>query len=204
MKKLFLFAALAVFGFTQLNAQAKFGAKAGANLANLVGDIEENKMLFGFHIGAVAEFAISEDFFIAPELLFSTQGTKSEYSESIMGMSIDVKETLKLNYITIPVMAKYQVADGFTLEAGPQIGFLMSANADVYARFGGETESGSGDATEFVNSMDFGLNLGLGYRVEHGLFFQRRYHIGLPNVADNDHVKLDNSVTQFSVGYVFN
>ena len=189
MKKLILFAALAVFGFTQVNAQAKFGAKAGANLANLVGDIEDNKMLFGFHVGAVAEFAISEDFFIAPELLFSTQGYKLDDD--------DFDASLNLNYINLPIMAKYQVADGFTLEAGPQIGFLMSSKFKV--------EGESGDA-EGLSDIDFGLNLGLGYRLESGLFFQGRYNIGLSNVADEggDDFKINNSVIQFSVGYFFN
>lgn len=46
MKKLVLLAAFAVFGFTQVNAQVKFGAKAGANLANIVGeDTDDTKML---------------------------------------------------------------------------------------------------------------------------------------------------------------
>ena len=187
MKKLILLAAFAVFGFTQVNAQVKFGAKAGANLANLVGDVEGNKMLFGFHVGAVAEFAVSEDFFVAPELLFSAQGYKVDVD--------DFDASLNLNYINLPIMAKYQVADGFTLEAGPQIGFLMSSKFKV--------EDESEDA-EGLNDLDFGLNLGLGYRMENGLFFQGRYNIGLANVADDDDVKINNSVIQFSVGYFFN
>ncbi|MFV8340691.1 hypothetical protein ACNQGL_15620 [Flavobacterium sp. LB3P21] len=36
---------------------------------------------------------------------------------------------LKLDYITILVMAKYYVADAFSMEFGHQIGFLVSAKS---------------------------------------------------------------------------
>ena len=82
----------------------------------------------------------------------------------------------------------------------------MSAKADYEVSFEGETESDSEDVKEFMNNMDFGLNIGLGYRMESGLFFQGRYNIGLSNVADEggDDYKMNNSVIQFSVGYFFN
>lgn len=218
MRKFFIITALTVFGFTQVNAQEiKFGAKAGVNLANLVGDFtDDSKMLMGFHVGGVAEFAITEDFFVAPELLFSMQGNKFEYeeSETFMGMTASIKEEgkLKLSYIAIPVMAKYQVFDGLTLEAGPQIGILMGAKQeyDSTVSLNGEvveSESGSEDVKEFMSTMDLGLGLGLGYRMTNGLFFQARYNIGLSNINDfdgADDVKQQNSVIQISVGYFFN
>src|SRR5690554_2970881 len=189
MRKFFIITALTVFGFTQVNAQEiKFGAKAGVNLANIVGDFtDDSKMLMGFHVGGVAEFAITEDFLVAPELLFSMQGNKFEYeeSETFMGMTASIKEEgkLKLSYIAIPVMAKYQVFDGLTLEAGPQIGILMGAKQeyDSTVSLNGEvveSESGSEDVKEFMSTMDLGLGLGLGYRMTNGLFFQARYNIG--------------------------
>jgi hypothetical protein len=218
MRKFFIITALTVFGFTQVNAQEiKFGAKAGVNLANIVGDFtDDSKMLMGFHVGGVAEFAITEDFLVAPELLFSMQGNKFEYeeSETFMGMTASLKEEgkLKLSYIAIPVMAKYQVFDGLTLEAGPQIGILMGAKQeyDSTVSLNGEvvvSESGSEDVKEFMSTMDLGLGLGLGYRMTNGLFFQARYNIGLSNINDfdgADDVKQQNSVIQISVGYFFN
>lgn len=116
-------------------------------------------------------------------------------------------EKLKTNYLYVPIMAKYQVFDGLTLEAGPQFGFLLSAKAEVEATFGGETESDSEDVKEFMSTMDLGLGLGLGYRMTNGLFFQARYNIGLSNINDfdgADKYKQQNSVIQISVGYFFN
>jgi hypothetical protein len=95
-------------------------------------------------------------------------------------------------------MAKYYVAEGFSIEAGPQVGFLMSAKAKAE----GEEE----DLKDFVKGIDFGFNLGLGYKMESGLNFAARYNLGLSNINDgegSDDFKNQNSVMQVSVGYMF-
>ena len=83
MKKLLLFAAVAVFGLSNVNAQeVKFGAKAGVNFATITGDETSGvDSRTAFHIGGVAEIVISEKFSFQPELLYSGQGAKESYSE---------------------------------------------------------------------------------------------------------------------------
>jgi len=209
MKKVLLIAAVAVFGLS--NAQeTSFGLKAGANLANIVGDDADGDMRFSFHIGGVAEIPLAQDFFFGPEILYSSQGTKSTDEETFAGVTIKEEIVLKLDYIQIPLMAKYYVADNFSLELGPQIGFLLSAKADFdYTATGqgvDESESESEDIKEFISGFDYGLNIGLGYKLENGLFFQGRYNIGLANINDfegSDDFKNQNSVIQFSVGFMF-
>lgn len=193
MKKLLLSAAIAIFAMANVNAQGvKFGAKAGLNLANIGGDIEENKGIIGFHVGGVAEISFSEKFSLQPELLFSAQGTKFEEGGD--------KLTMKLNYISIPVMAKYYVADGLSLEAGPQIGILASAKAKY--DIGGESETE--DIKDNFESLDLGLNFGLGYKLDSGLNFAARYNLGLANIAkDSGDDKINNGVFQISVGFMF-
>ncbi len=58
---------------------------------------------------------------------------------------------------------------------------------------------------EDTNVIDFGLNFGLGYKLDSGLNFSARYNLGLSNIDDSDsNVETKNSVFQFSVGYFFN
>ena len=184
MKKLFLCAALAVFAFTSVNAQeVTFGVKAGVNLASIAGDDTDGvSSLTSFHIGGVAEISFSDKFSFQPELLYSAQG----YSYD----SFDVK----LDYINIPLLAKYYVAEGFSIEAGPQVGFLMSAKAE------------DEDVKDFVSGIDFGLGIGVGYKMDSGLNFAARYNLGLSNINDgegSDDFKNQNNVIQLSVGYMF-
>ena len=200
MKKLMLLAAVAVFGLSSVNAQeVKFGAKAGLNIANIGGDAEDVDALTSFHLGGVAEIVISEKFSVQPELLYSAQGSKSE--ESFDGITFESK--LKLDYINIPIMAKYYVAEGFSVEAGPQVGFLISANEE----FEGGGESGEEDVKDGFKGIDFGFGIGAGYKMDSGLNFSARYNLGLANIADgegSDDYSIQNNVFQISVGYFFN
>src|SRR5699024_6216096 len=116
-----------------------------------------------------------EKFGIQPELLYSMKGSKYEESEEIMGVSINYEEKTKLDYIDLPIMAKYYVTEGFSVMAGPHIGFLVSAKSEVEASGGGEEESGEVDIKDGLSSIDFGVGAGVGYQLENGLFFNARY-----------------------------
>lgn len=205
MKKGLIIAVLAVFGLTNVNAQdISFGVKAGVNFANLGGDVENGDMITGLHVGVLAEFMLTEKFGIQPELLYSLQGSTSERSAESMGVSLNYDYTLKLDYINIPIMAKYYITDGFSVMAGPQIGFLVSANREYEISGDGQNESGEEDIKDYVSSVDYGLGIGAGYQLGSGLFFNARYNLGLANINDaDDSEEIHNNVIQVSVGYMF-
>ena len=186
MKKLILTAA-AVFAFGFINAQdMKFGAKGGLNFAT-VSELEEAKNKIGFNIGVFAEIGVSDGFAIQPELLFSLQGANGPNDSS-----------LNLNYINIPVMAKFKVAEGFSLQAGPQFGILMSATN----KFGGN----SIDTKENFKTLDLGLNFGAGYDISENIMVDLRYNLGLGGLVKDlpDGAKdSNNRVIALSVGYKF-
>ncbi|HEX8270286.1 MAG TPA: porin family protein [Flavobacterium sp.] len=204
MKKILLSAA-AIFAFGFVSAQeTRFGAKAGLNLANLGGDIEDAEMLLGFHVGGFAEVMISDKFGVQPELLFSMQGAKSESSEDIGGTEFTYESKLKLAYLNIPIMAKYYATEDFNLQFGPQIGFLMSAKDEYEVSGGGDSESESEDVKDAFESIDFGVNFGLGYNFGENFGVEARYNLGLSNIIkDADDFSVNNSVIQVSFGYKF-
>ena len=192
MKKLILFAALAIFVIANSNAQVNFGAKAGVNFSYITGDdVDSFSGRTAFHVGFVAEIMISEQFAFQPELLYSAQG--SDYDDE------DFSGSVQADYLNIPLMAKFYVGEGFSVEAGPQVALLLSAKDDY--------GDGEEDIKDFLKSTDFGVNLGLGYKMESGLNFGARYNLGLSNVNDSDDLdagaEYKNSVIQVSVGYFF-
>ena len=205
-----LFAAVAVFGLSNVNAQeVSFGVKAGVNFANIGGDdIGDNKSRTGFHVGGVAEIAISENLSFQPELLYSSVGTKFKYVESEGGFVGKYENQYMLDYITLPLMGKYYVMEGLSLEFGPQVGFLLSAKNKYEGSVTGEgvneSSSGKTDIKDSIKGIDFGLNIGAGYKLPSGLNFAARYNLGLSNVNDiNNNTKIHNGVIQLSVGYMF-
>ena len=189
MKKVLLSIVMVALGFTA-SAQASFGAKAGVNLATINSVLDART---SFHIGGVAEFAISEKFSFQPELLYSAQGAKVEED--------GYKVTLKMDYLNIPLMAKYYVTEGLSFEVGPQVGFLLSAK--VKEEYDGDSETV--DIKDSMNSVDFGLNFGLGYKLESGLNFGAKYNLGLSEINEkNEGDKETNGVFQISIGFFFN
>ena len=187
MKKLILSAAaVLVFGFT--NAQdMKFGVKGGLNFANVSGEGNfKNKI--GFNVGAFAEIGVSDSFAVQPELLFSTQGANASEGDG----------SFNLNYINIPVMAKFKVAEGFSLQAGPQFGLLMTATA----KGGGE----SLDIKEGFKTLDLGLNFGAGYDINENIMVDLRYNLGLGGLVKDlpsGATDSNNRVIALSIGYKF-
>lgn len=198
MKKgLLILAALFTFGYAA-NAQdekasgggssagmVKFGPKAGLNIATVSDD--DAKAMVGFHVGAFAEIMITDKFAVQPEILYSAQGAKFDGAG-------DPK--YNLDYILVPIMAKYFVAEGFSVEAGPQVGFLTRAEVSG--------DGGTVDVKDFTETTDFGVNVGLGYSLPMGVMFSGRYNIGLSDTAkDNSGDAVRNGVFQLSVGYKF-
>src|SRR5690606_20595756 len=108
------------------------------NLSNF----DNSEMKTGFHVGAVAEIKFNDKFSIQPELLYSAQGTKFPINNSEVKFNID--------YINIPIMAKYYIVDGFSVEAGPQVGFLTKA--ELEGTF--DNLTGTTDIKDTVKSVD--------------------------------------------------
>ena len=197
MKKLVitLLSIVSLSAFAQED-EIRFGAKAGLNVSTVVSDdLEDNKAKIGFNIGGLVEIPVADSFAVQPELLFSTQGTTEEYTIG----NVTEKYNLKLSYLNIPVLAKYYVAEGLSLAAGPQVGIAVTREVEVEI----DGDSATVDADDFYKAIDFSLALGAGYQLESGIFVDARYNLGLSNISDVEGFDVKNSVFQFSVGYKF-
>ncbi|MEW4924317.1 porin family protein [Algibacter sp. 2305UL17-15] len=215
MKKVYATAIVILSIVFTVNAQdIKFGAKAGVNIASVTGDINNAKSRTAFHIGGMAEIPISAEFFVQPELLFSSQGYKVDNGTGV------------LNYINLPIIGKYFVTDELSIEAGPQIGYLLSATikVDEVNNGGGNgneplpntatktanTKSSSAasslldsDIKEFFNSTDISFGIGAGYKLENGINLSARYNIGVSNISKDNSDNIKSSIFMLSIGYFF-
>lgn len=194
------------FGFSYAQ-KAEFGIKGGLNISNFSGDTGgiDFKSSVGFNVGAFAAIKLSEKITLQPELLYSLQGAKAVNVEAQNGGLLytgDIK--FNLSYINIPLMVKYYVADKFNLEVGPQIGFLTSAKTST--KLDGFSQTVNQDIKDSFESLDFGLNFGVGYDFTKNIFAGIRYNLGLANIAKTqpgDNSKIHNSVFSLSLGYKF-
>jgi len=170
MKKLYI---LFLAGILSFHAQAQninAGLKAGANISNFFGssfDDISKKALVGYHVGGYLNFSLA-GLSIQPELLLSSAGAKFKNSVT------NSFESVKLTYITVPVMVKFNLSSGLYAEAGPQVGFKISED------FGDQS------IEDFAKGLDLSIGAGLGYQTKSGFGIGARYLAGLSKVGDFD------------------
>ena len=220
MKKILVVAALmlsSVSTFAQhavgsFNLQPKVGVSI-ANLAEVKGLILDSQLeLLGVRIadlievkgsdprvglvaGVEGEYQVSDIFSVSAGVLYSMQGAKQEFS--VLDQKT-FKNTYKLDYINVPIMANVYVTKGLAVKLGVQPGFLISSTTKAEAN----TFLGTGSSTNDIKakSVDFSIPVGISY--EYNNFqLDARYNWGLTKVFEN--YKAKNSVFQITLGYKF-
>lgn len=190
--KFFATAAMAAMLFT-ISAKAQhvnIGIKGGLNVYNINNDNNsEYDAKVGFNVGLLGHIHLAKQLAFQPELVYSAQGAKFK--------TLGVETKLNLDYINVPMLIQYMFDNGFRIQAGPQVGFLVSAKAKV-----GDTKV---DVKDNLKTVDFGLGAGLGYvDPKSGFGIDARYNLGLSNINENNTAKSYNRGLQVGVFYLFN
>ncbi|MGV8945820.1 MAG: porin family protein [Lutibacter sp.] len=195
MKKTLLIIGLIIFTFTTVNAQngVDFGVKGGINFSNMISDyFAENDSKTGIHFGLIAEIPFGDKFSIQPEILYSSQGTKAKI---FMNGGSPRPSEYNLDYIQIPILAKFYLVQNLSLEVGPSFNFLLK-DEEIY---------NSVTITDVGNNIEFGGVLGVSYKVKGGLFASFRYVNGFSVALDRKYTDEDakNRVVQLGIGFMF-
>ena len=209
MKKLFL-SAMALVAATTLSVaqEIDFGVQAGANFATLTGDQDgDTNHRNGINVGITGEYMFNNSFGLFAGAIYSQQGFENESTISFGDVIVDATRTLKLDYINVPVLAKFYLGNsGFSIDAGPQIGFLVN-DEDEFESNDNSIEVDAGDA----ETIDLSVGGGLSYKflegtTLEGLSLSARYMRGFTNVYKDSDVfsdDLNNSVISVNLGYKF-
>lgn len=199
MKKSVLVIVMMIMSTTFISAQeyVYFGVKGGVNFSSFNGDgyddFVDPKERTSFHLGLLAEIPVGERFSIQPEVLYSAQGYDIASREDANDLEY------QLDYINVPILAKFYLFNSFSLEAGPQIGFLVNEEID------GDPTGDGGDLNlddDQFKTVDFGIGLGASYKFSN-FFISGRYNLGLSDIYDMEGVDAKNSVIQAGVGVMF-
>jgi hypothetical protein len=170
MKKTTIFIASLFLLFTAKAQQVHFGIKGGVNISNLnYNDNTSTDSKVGLNFGVLAHIHASRTWAIQPELMYSLEGASAKIPDGTL--------KINLNYLNVPILLQYMFHNGFRLEGGPQIGFLLNAKTK------------SGDVTVDNNNFQktsVSIPLGVGYLTSSGLGLDARYVFGLSNINANE------------------
>ncbi|HQT91625.1 MAG TPA: outer membrane beta-barrel protein, partial [Candidatus Kryptobacter bacterium] len=141
---------LIVLLFSRMSsAQVRVGVQGGLSVPELSGG--NNEISEGYtsrlapNFGITAQFAVTKKFSIEPEIDFDGQGGQRNGIQPITTAELpplpsgghyyaNFKNTSVLNYLEVPVLAKYTFGlggIGFDVNAGPYVGFLLNATQNT-------------------------------------------------------------------------
>ncbi|AVM49828.1 porin family protein [Capnocytophaga sp. oral taxon 878] len=125
------FGALILFTTSAKAQEFHLGAKAGANLGKIDGAAYNQGFKLGYQLGGFAEFDFSDRWGVQGEVLFSQTNTelKDNY-QAVWKEKFNKKKTL--NYVSVPVLLKYNPGGFISLHAGPQFSFLANSEDSTW------------------------------------------------------------------------
>ncbi len=163
------------------------GIKGGINFATLSSDSDDDfDRLIGGVGGVFIGRDITKNFGLQLEGLYSMRGAKTE----------DGVGKFKLNYIDIPVLARFGATSASGIKAfaftGPQASFNIKAEAE----FLDQTQ----DLEDEVEKFDLGWTVGAGVEVNR-FTVDARYTMGLKNIGKDDDDSTKNRTIAVMVGF---
>lgn len=194
------------------NAQeTNFGIKGGFNYSSVVGDLTDGiKFRFSGHGGLFLVVAFSEKFQLQPELLYSSQGFQfstdlaSIQNGGSTGEENDFRTNVQLNYLTVPLLGKFALNDRYSLEFGPQFGFLLNQVTKIKNlddRDGTNTDERSSVSGDF--QLDYGVVVGVDIRLNDKISLAPRFYIGIRNRLNGlQGIQNYNAAIQISLNYL--
>ena len=164
----------------------------GLNLSTFSAE-NSYKIKTGIHGGLVAEYYITEEWSIRSGVLYDALGAEDDFD------NLD-----KLNYFNIPLNASWHFGKNYNwyLNFGLSLAFLSEATSEL-------SDGSEVDINDNVNSFDFGLSLGIGYKFylskNLSLFLEVQNYNGILDIVNEDEfpIALRNARTAINFGAVF-
>ena len=212
MKKTFLTIMLALMGLTSWAQQEKgtwfAQMKVGMNVSGFTSYRIENQTYsydtsayprIAMHFGLEVERQLTDRWGLVAGAQYSMQGDKE--STKMMGDKFEI--TNKVDYINIPLLAKFYVVKGLSLKAGLQPAFCVRKVYDS-----GTTTRKLSEIGVPIRNFDLAVPLGIAYEFDNhsstGLSIEARWNMGLLKVAEDvEGDAIHNMVFQLSLGYRF-
>ncbi|MFC5044354.1 porin family protein [Aquimarina hainanensis] len=178
----------------------RFGIKVGENFSFVTKKREEQVAHRAtLHFGVLLEVPLTEVLAFQPEIVYSPQGATIERITA-EGMT---SHRLQLDYLNVPLLFKYYVFKGTSIQVGPQVGILLTGNSEKEIFRDGAKERVTQHISGVTPLLDLGTTVGIGYQMPQGFFGEVRYYLGLSTSYDDMTHEMRNAVFQLACGFKF-
>ena len=185
MKRILLSMVMTAFMISQINAQFRFGLKAGANFENIklknatVGTFKLDNST-GWQAGALFQIKVPGiGLAVQPELLYTvSKANVNNASNDIHYFEVPINAQMGLD---LKILRAY-------LQAGPYFGYAVKLDGDIFK--------------QEINKFDWGVGLGAGVELWK-LQFDARYSWGLQNISSVKQFEMKNNRFTLAVAFLF-
>lgn len=190
---MFFYFLLTKESFSQIN----IGIKSGVNIATTKNLIAFPKNRVGWYGGLSFKIPVQKNLFIQPEVLYSSKGDRLNDQFGAIYQSV------RLNYLNLPVLLNYRFDEKTSLAFGPEFGYLLSAQLVI------DKGNNINVTKQYPPKFDIGASMGLQYRLIKSTSIEIRYNYGFNTLYSIDAVgnrytekKGANRVFQIGVNYL--
>ena len=177
------------------SAHAQLGVRGGLNVTTFAIDFDGVTLTpdsrVGIQGGITYDLELGTKSKLRLNALYTTKGflMKEEDENS------SSEQRLTTSYLEVPISFVYFVttpgeessASGFYVEGGPYVGTLLTAqNFFSFTFENQDPDVTDEDAKDEFTSLDFGLNVGVGYKFQQQFSVGINYGLGLANLIPDD------------------
>lgn len=156
---------------SEVYSQVNFGVKAGANLGKLDGIAYKDQFKLGYQLGGFLSVGLPGDFAIQGEVLFDQ--TNTSFRDSYSAIWDDkFDKGKKLNYLSVPILLKYNPQGFISVLAGPQFSVLTNRDENLWQ-----------NGEKLFKSSDFSFVAGAEIKLS-PFFVYGRYVWGFADISD--------------------
>lgn len=199
-----VFAFVSSFCFSQQKEieqdKLDIGFRFGLSMSDVISPTNTVSPRATFLVGAHMEYIWSSKWSLQPELLYVRKGESAR--GRLQPSGINTEERLLLDYLELPILAKYQWIENFFVEAGPYVSYLVSAKQEQLEGTSFQSAIRYQDST----TLDAGVAVGISYTTDWNIFLGLRYSRGFVDLAEvtaEGFEELYNTQFQMYIGYSF-
>lgn len=146
-----------------------FGPRVGVNFADYENSPGSTRT--GLYAGAFLDYNFTHRWGIETGAYYSQHGSKN----NVEGLS-PLRTTHEIDYLTVPLVAKFNFLGGFRATLGLESMFLLSANS--------KEEGGNTTKMDNIRSTNLGITIGAAYLLRCGLDISASYSKGFYNTHE--------------------
>lgn len=176
------------FNLSAQETKLKYGLKAGINYAIFTPNIDFSEFdeldysgKVGFYLGGYLNYELFKFLKIQPEILFSSQGSKTIRKTMVVPqLYLEAKTRITESTLAIPVLLQLYPFKNFYIEAGPQFGYVISRNEKVteemFTDYTGTFELQ--ENCPYCDETSLGAAYGFGFSISNRIGINMRYFEG--------------------------